>query len=196
MTSVTSVAHRAGHALLRRGRGSLRVILTRYTLGSVIAAIVSELALLIVYGTELAGPEVAAGCAWICGATVNYLLNRSWTWDVRGRPPLRELVPYWIVAVASLGVSTWTTSMADRFAPALTDDRNVVVVIVGACFLATYGVLFVAKFLLFHFVLFKPRPTAATAAPPAPSDALHVATGGATPAERGASATTAEPGSA
>lgn len=160
---MTSLAHRAGHALLRRGRGSLRVILTRYTLGSVIAAAVSEVTLLVVYGFQLAGPGVAAGCAWIGGSVVNYFLNRNWAWGRRGRAhPVRELLPYWLAAVVSLAASTWATSMADRLAPTLTDDRGTIVIIVGIAFLATYGVLFVVKFLFFHYVLFKPRPAAAT----------------------------------
>lgn len=160
---MTSVAHRAGRALLRRGRGSFRVILTRYALGSVIAAVVSELTLLLVYGLRLGGPVAAAVCAWIGGSLVNYFLNRNWAWGRSGRAhPVRELLPYWLAALASLGASTWATSAADRMAPALTGgDHGLTVVVVGIAFLVTYGVLFVAKFLLFHYVLFTPRPAPA-----------------------------------
>lgn len=154
---MTSLAHRAtrraGRVLFRPGRGSLRVVLTRYTLGSVIAAAVSEAVLLLVYGGRLAGPEVAAGCAWVCGSLVNYFLNRSWAWGRRGRAhPVRELLPYWLAAVASLVASTWATGAADRLAPLLTDDRTVAVTLVGAAFLLTYGVLFVVKFWVFNYV--------------------------------------------
>ena len=48
-------------------------------------------------------------------------------------------------------------------APRVSGDHTVATVLVGAAYLVTYGVLFVAKFLLFHYVIFTDRRPAASA---------------------------------
>ncbi|MDN3357859.1 GtrA family protein [Actinomadura sp. DC4] len=139
-------------------RGPLGRTLARYFVGSVLAMIVSEVTLLLVYGLHLGGARLAAAAAWLGGAIVNYFLNRNWAWRRRGRAhPGRELLPYWGTAVAGLLLSIWATHEAGALAPRLSDDHTVATALVGAAYLATYGFLFVAKFLLFHFVIFTDR---------------------------------------
>jgi putative flippase GtrA len=136
----------------------LRQRLTRYTAGSVIAGVISEVAFLAVYGSGLAGPRVASVVAFLAGAVPNYHLNRSWTWGRRGRSdPLRELLPYAATVLVSVGIASLTTSFVDRSVGAWTDNRLLQVVLVTATFAATYGGLFVAKFVLFERVLFADR---------------------------------------
>lgn len=148
-------------SLITAIRGPLGRTLTRYFVGSVIAMIVSEATLLLVYGLHLGGARLAAVAAWGTGAIVNYFLNRNWAWRRRGRAhPGRELLPYWITAVAGLLLSVWATHEAGALAPRISADHTVATVLVGAAYLATYGFLFVAKFLLFHYVIFtERRPT-------------------------------------
>ncbi|MCG5216829.1 GtrA family protein [Streptosporangium sp. KLBMP 9127] len=144
-------------------RGSVPRIFTRYAIGSVVAAVVTEAVLLVTYGFGLLGPQAASVAAWACGATVNYVLNRRWAWRRTGRAkPLRELLPYWLAALASLGVSTWATGAADRLATTLFVSDGPRVAFVGAVFLGVYGVLFIAKFALFHYFVFADRPGADT----------------------------------
>jgi putative flippase GtrA len=153
----------------RRLRGRLPRIFTRYTIGSVIAGVVSEVVLLTVYGTELLGPGGASAAAWLCGALVNYVLNRWWAWSRRGRPKaVREVLMYWVTAVASLGISSWATATAERFVEHLEESTRLAVV--GGVFLAVYGVLFVAKFFLFHYFIFAAEPRSEDAAPRADRD--------------------------
>ena len=145
--------------------------LTRYTVGSVIAMVVSEITLLLVFGLHIGGARTASAAAWATGAIVNYFLNRNWAWRRRGRAhPVKELLPYWITAVAGLLLSMWATHEATALAPRLSGDHTVTTVLVGAAYLITYGVLFVAKFVLFHYVIFTdrraPEPPAAQPAEP------------------------------
>ncbi len=145
-------------------KGPLARTLTRYFVGSVIAMVVSEMTLLLVYGLHAGGARTAAAAAWGSGAIVNYFLNRNWAWERRGRAhPGKELLPYWITAVAGLLLSVWATHAAAGLAPRLSADHTVVTLVVGAAYLATYGFLFVAKFLLFHYVIFTDRRTPAEA---------------------------------
>jgi putative flippase GtrA len=140
--------------LRRLLRSAIARIFSRYLIGSVVSAGVSEATLMVAYGLGLLGPHEASVAAWVTGAIVNYLLNR-WAWRVRGKPkPLRELLPYWAAAVASLVVSTWATGVADRLGSQLFGEGTARTVFVGAVFLGVYGVLFVGKFVLFHYFVF------------------------------------------
>lgn len=141
---------------------------TRYALGSLAAMATSELTLLLVYGLHIGGAGAAAVIAWATGAVVNYFLNRNWAWRRRGRAhPVKELLPYWLTAVASLVISTGATKLTGVLGARLTDDHTLVTLAVGASYLITFLILFVAKFYVFHYVIFAERRAPATAAPQA-----------------------------
>ncbi|MBX6765642.1 MAG: GtrA family protein [Actinomadura rubrobrunea] len=141
-----------------RGRRSLRRVFTRYTIGSVAAAAASEAVLLAAYGTGLLGPRAASVAAWTAGAAVNYLLNR-WAWGRRGRvDPLRELLPYWLIALATMALSAWATGVADDRVGGPAESGWLRTALVGGVFAAVYGVMFVVKFVLFHYLVFADGP--------------------------------------
>ncbi|MPZ87263.1 MAG: hypothetical protein GEU81_04140 [Nitriliruptorales bacterium] len=138
--------------------GPLRRKLSRYTAGSVIAGLCSEVGFLLVYGTALADTRVASVVGFLAGAIPNYLLNRSWTWGRRGRPDvLREVVPYVAVVLASVVAAAAVTSFVDRHVGELTTSRPLQVALVTLAFGATYGLLFVGKFVVFDRLLFADR---------------------------------------
>lgn len=138
-----------------RARRGFRLIFTRYTVGSVLAAVASEATLLATYGLGLLGAGAASVAAWGAGAALNYVLNRWWAWGRRGRASLwRELVPYWLIAVASMVLSAWATDGAAR----MLDAGGLRTIVVGGAFLAVYAVMFVVKFVLFHYFVFAPAP--------------------------------------
>jgi putative flippase GtrA len=142
----------------RGRRRSLKLIFTRYTIGSLVAAVATEATLLLTYGPKLLGPEAASVAAWVVGASVNYGLNRWWAWGRRGRARVRrELLPYWGIALTSMALSAWATGVADRLAPGLSpalESGAPRLVFVGGVFLAVYGLMFVVKFVLFHYFVF------------------------------------------
>lgn len=143
-------------------------VFSRYTIGSVLAAMVSESTLLLVYGLSLLSPRGASVAAWVTGAGVNYVLNRRWAWERRGRAhPVRELLPYWAIAVVSMVVSAWATGVAGNVGDRLFETHGPRVMFVGAAFLGVYGLMFIAKFLVFHYVLFADRAESAEPTEPA-----------------------------
>lgn len=157
-----------GPGLLRRlMRGRIAKILTRYTLGSALAFVASEVTLLGLLGFELTGAKLASICAWVAGSMVNYFSSRRWAWGRRGRAsPWREVLPFWATSVVCLIASTWTSDLAHDHAPQVTSSHPLQLAFVGTIYLGTYGVLFIGKFLLFHFVIFSDRkPAGAGAAP-------------------------------
>ena len=90
--------------------------------------------------------------AFFAGAIPNYVLNRYWVWKRRG--PIRfrqELGPYILVSLLSLAAATAATSWAASVAP---HGQTLRVLFVGAAYLATYGVLFVLKFVVYQVSIF------------------------------------------
>ena len=136
-------------------RSAIARVFTRYLIGSVLSGVITEVTLLVTYGLGLLGPQASSVAGWAVGAVVNYVLNRRWTWGVRGRPkPVREVVSYWSTAVAGLLISTWATGPAEELGTALFGPGALRVAFVGVVFIAVYGVMFVAKFFLFHYFVF------------------------------------------
>lgn len=133
----------------------------KYTTGSVVATVVGQLTFLAAYGTGLAGPRLATLVAFLAAAVPNYVLSRHWAWRRRGRPDLlRELLPYVATILLNLALATLATTWADARVQDLTDDRVVQVVVVTLTYTATYGLLFVGKFLVFEYLLFGDRARA------------------------------------
>jgi putative flippase GtrA len=135
-------------------RASSRVF-TRYAIGSVVAGVITEATLLVTYGLGLLGPYASSVLAWAFGAVVNYIMTRHWAWRRRGAPrPVRELLPYWLAAVASLIISSWATGVAHEWGERFFATEGPRVVFVGTVFLGVYGVLFIAKFYFFNYFVF------------------------------------------
>jgi putative flippase GtrA len=137
-------------------RPPLRARLFRYTTGSVVATLVSEGVLLFSYGV-LRVPTVAATVlAFLAGAIPNWILNRRWAWARSERVSVRhEVIPYVSIVVVSLLLALAFTAAADLLARAVTEDIALRSVIVGAAYLGTSAVMFVAKFVLFDRLVFR-----------------------------------------
>lgn len=132
-------------------------IFGRYTAASVVAAGLSEVAFLTSYGLG-AIPLVASLIAWFAGAVPNYLLNRYWAWQRGGKVDgRRELLPYAVIVVVTAGTAAVVTTVADTLVRDWVDSHTWQVLLVGAAFLGTYGVMFLLKFLLFDKYVFTAR---------------------------------------
>lgn len=139
-------------AALRRSPLAGRV--TRYTAGSVVALAASEVAFAICYASG-AGTTVSSVVAFFSGAVPNWILNRRWAWDRHGRPRFwREIAGYLVTSAVSLLASVAVTGWASRRVHALVHTPALRVVLVTAAYLATYGILFVAKFAIYELVIF------------------------------------------
>lgn len=131
---------------------------SRYTGASVVAGIISEIVFVVTYWFA-AAPLVASLLAFIAGAVPNYLMNRYWAWRRRGRPDgTSEVLPYAVIVVATALTAIVVTTAADRWARDHVAAHALQVTLVGAAFLATYGTMFVLKFVLFDRFIFVDRP--------------------------------------
>jgi putative flippase GtrA len=137
----------------------LGIRITRYGLGSAVAAVTSEVVFVATYGPRLLGTTGASIVAFWAGAIPNFVLNRSWAWGRRGRLNVRrEVLLYGLSSVISLVAASLATGWVNHAAPQLTDSRALRIALVAGAYLSVYGVLFVAKFLLYELVVFVDRP--------------------------------------
>jgi putative flippase GtrA len=131
-----------------RRRGALWRLST-YSAGSVVAAVCSELTLLLCYGALGLAPAVSSVLAWVAGAVPNYWLNRSWTWGLRGRPSLRrEVLPYVGIVLATVLVAALATAAVDHSLRDASSSSPFRVVLVGGTFLGVYVAMFALRYVL------------------------------------------------
>jgi putative flippase GtrA len=129
----------------------------RYAAGSVIAGVISQTVFVACYALG-AAPVVASITAFVAGAVPNYLLNRLWAWEQRGRARVgREVLPYAAIVVVTALAAAAVTSAADAWVRTAVESRAWQVALVGAAFLGTYGFMFVLKFVLFDRLIFTDR---------------------------------------
>ena len=129
----------------------------RYAAGSVVATILSQIAFTVCYGALDTSAAVASIVAFFAGAIPNYLLNKAWAWNDRSVPRRRAVVAYVIVIGVTNGLAIGITTLADAWVRAHIASHGARTVLVDLAYLASYGVMFVLKFLLFDGLVFRTR---------------------------------------
>lgn len=133
----------------------------RYTLVSVIAVIVTQIALL---GLQLlhVSPVPANLAACTIGGVPSYWLNRRWAWGKTGKSHLwKEVVPFWTLNFIGIGLSTWSVAIAERWGETHIDGHLLRSLIVNGANLGAFGGLWIVKFLIFNKLMFVDRSNAA-----------------------------------
>jgi putative flippase GtrA len=129
--------------------------LARYVAVSGISTVVSLAMLYLFYRPVGLSAGWANVVATVIATVPSYYLNRTWAWQRSGRSHFRkEVLPFWVIALVSLGLST----LAVRFAAHEADQHlrshtaQTLAVLLANFF--TYGVMWVGKFVLFNKLLF------------------------------------------
>ncbi|HEY5274828.1 MAG TPA: GtrA family protein [Acidimicrobiales bacterium] len=135
--------------------------LWRYCTVSGISTVTSLVLLYVFYRVVGLSPRWANVVA-ACIATVpSYYLNRSWAWGKNGRSHfMKEVAPFWLIALVSLLISTEVVGFAGHESADIASKDVRALILVAANFV-TYGFLWVGKFMLFNKLLFKHREPAA-----------------------------------
>jgi putative flippase GtrA len=141
-----------------RGMGSLAKFL-RYSMVSAVAIVISQVVILIAaWLFHLSG--IASNALGAAASTpASFELNRKWAWGKTGKSHMwKEVLPFWALTLTGLAASTGTVEIADSMAKShhvLGLDRALL--IMGASLFA-WGVVWVAKFVIFNRLVFAPRP--------------------------------------
>lgn len=127
---------------------------TRYTIGSIVAVVVSEITFAVLFATGVpTTPDNVA--AFVAGAIPNWILNRRWAWQKRGQLRFgREVVGYLVTSVISLAASSVATAWAHDVVKDHHVSHTASVAIVTLTYLASYLVLFVLKFIAYEVWIF------------------------------------------
>jgi putative flippase GtrA len=163
-----ALAHNRLHAARAKLRSKVGVRFTRFVVVAAVSLTATEIALTLCNGVFHMTSTPAALVSWFCGAVVSYVLSR-WAWERKGKPDvLRETVPFWVISAVVIVILTLATKFAYHSASwlGLTGVKHVLWVdfiwLLANCF------TFLLRFLIFHYVLFAERTTAARAAATGP----------------------------
>jgi putative flippase GtrA len=84
-----------------------------------------------------------------------YYLNRLWVFKRSGRSHLtKEILPFWTIAFISLVLSTLAVRFAGYEARSISSKDIRAIILLAANF-STYGILWIAKFVIFNRYLFR-----------------------------------------
>ncbi|MEY2469003.1 MAG: hypothetical protein QOF21_1701 [Actinomycetota bacterium] len=127
----------------------------RYTMVSVISVIVSQIALIILFGLLHWTARSANILSVTIGGIPSYWLNRRWVWKKSGRSHLwKETVPFWTLNFIGLALSTWTADFAESFGASHFGSHLLQTACVVAGSIGAFGVLWIGKFLIFNKQMF------------------------------------------
>lgn len=164
----------------------------RFVAAAVAAVITSQIVLGLLTGPVNLSAGASGVIAAMVAALVSYLMSR-WAWERTGKPDLlRETLPFWAVSLTVWVVLGMTSHFASVWAHSMGYTHIQKHVIVQGAYLLMNCVTFVARFLIFHFVLFAGRDRRpalplpeelepAAAMPGADTGPIHVLSGDARP---------------
>jgi putative flippase GtrA len=161
---------RLASAVWRKFRGKVGTRFTRFV-GAAAAALAStEIALTLCNAVFHMTATPAALVSWFCGAVVSYVLSR-WAWERKGKPDvLRETIPFWVISAMVIVILTLANKLGYHSAAwmHLAPNSAKHVLWVDFVWLVANAFTFALRFMIFHFVLFTDRTTAARAAATGP----------------------------
>lgn len=136
----------------------------RFVLVALAAVITSQVVLGLLTGPiDLNSAGLAGVIAAMVAALVSYLLSR-WAWERKGRPDLlRETLPFWAVSLAVWVILGLTSHYASVWAHSMHYTHLEKHLVVQGAYFLMNCITFVARFLIFHYVLFAGRDRVAPA---------------------------------
>ncbi len=131
----------------------------KYTVVSVVSVLVSLLTLFVTFDVlRVASAGWCQVIACAVGTVPSYTLNRYWAWGKRGRSRLfQEVLPFWVLAFIGLAFSVYAVDLAAGLGHQLKLSRDGVTALTEIASLASYGVLWIGKFVIFNRLLFVDR---------------------------------------
>lgn len=154
---MTSDRPRIVAAIKRRLRTTLGKRFSRFVLVAVASLGSSLIMLNLLLGVFHLSAGLSGVLGAITGAAVSYVLSR-WAWERKGRPHLlKETLPFWLVSLGAWAVLGLTSHYASLWALSMGKTHWQRVVIVDGAYLLANCLTFLARFAIFHYLLFADR---------------------------------------
>lgn len=133
--------------------------LFRYSVASVVAVLVSVVCLAFFSGILDLRAWLSSVLATAVATVPNYQMNRRWAWGRSGKSHLwREVMPFWTLAAIGLGFSTLCVDLMEAYAKSHHYSHLVRTGTYEIVYIGAFGILWVAKFIIFNKVLFAHHP--------------------------------------
>jgi putative flippase GtrA len=154
---MTSVLPRMAASVRTRLRTQVGKRFSRFVLVAIASLTSSILMLNFLLGVLHMTAGLSGALGAITGAAVSYVLSR-WAWERKGKPHLlKETLPFWLVSLGAWTVLGLTSHYASVWALANDKSHWQRVLIVDGAYLIANCLTFLARFLIFHYVLFADR---------------------------------------
>jgi putative flippase GtrA len=129
----------------------------RFAAAALAAVITSQIVLGLLTGPVNLSAGASGVIAAMVAALVSYLMSR-WAWERKGKPDLlRETLPFWVVSLGVWAILGMTSHFASVWAHSMGYTHLKKHLVVQGAYFLMNCVTFVARFLIFHFVLFAGR---------------------------------------
>jgi putative flippase GtrA len=136
--------------LLDRVTGGRGIKAARFMAVSVVAVVITQSALALLYGVVGLSPVVSNVLAVSISTVPAFILNKRWVWGRSGPAHLRrEVLPFWGFTLLGLGISSGFVLVAHSL--------DVGTLLVMFANLLGFGVVWVAKFLFLDALIFSDR---------------------------------------
>jgi putative flippase GtrA len=142
----------------RKLRGPEGQKLVKYSVASIVAVVISEICLILFNGVVGMSAWVSSSLATAIAALPNYYMNRKWAWGKHGRSHVwKEVVPFWALAFLGWAVSTFSVYEMEQYAKHHHFSHLLSTASVAIVYIAAFGVLWIAKFIIFNKLMFVHR---------------------------------------
>jgi putative flippase GtrA len=131
--------------------------LIKYAASSVITTIMTMVIIVVTFDwLQLFSASFSSFFASACSIPPSYYLNRKWAWGKSGKSHLlKEIAPFWAMALIGLALATISADYAAKLAHHITNSRDIATIfVVGANFMS-YGILWSIRFIILNKLLFK-----------------------------------------
>lgn len=140
----------------RLTRTAFQARFVKYALGSVVAFVSGNLAFMVLY-VMAASTTVCSVGGFIAAAIPNWILNRRWAWQQKGRPPARQIIGYIGVSIGVLAATSAATGWTNAQLQSIPQHYGLRLMIVTASYVAVTVALFLVKFGIYEYWVFSER---------------------------------------
>jgi putative flippase GtrA len=132
--------------------------LFRYSMASVVAVLLSTILIIFFDGVIGLSAVVSSTLSTGIAAVPSYEMNRKWAWGKTGRSHLfKEVIPFWALAFVGWGFSTICVKVMETAAKHHHLPHVWTTFWVTVVYISAFGVLWVAKFIIFNKLMFVHR---------------------------------------
>jgi putative flippase GtrA len=127
----------------------------RYSSVSIMGVVITQILIVVLYNGMGLQAWVTNFVAVTISSIPAYMLNRAWVWNKHaGHSMTREVLPFWGMALLGLLLSTIAVAIVSQYTDAT--------IAISLANIASFGVLWVGKFLVLEKWMFVDHPIAAS----------------------------------